>query len=217
MRILMATIFVCHCAGCLFAQQLPPLTVKEISLMLRSGYSSETILRDLSVRHFAGTFDPATEEQLRQSNASSALIDALKSGNNAASEEELAKAHKRIADAEIAAKELAEQDLGKQKIEAQSAAAQKAAIEMRRQAATRAEANLDARVINALSAPVGLGGRSPDQQRVYDRARAIAETQFPVSRVSSGSGTKDENNGERQKLIQQLTSDEGFVRDTLSR
>jgi hypothetical protein len=208
MRILLATIFVYHCAGCLFAQQSPPLTVKEIGLMLRSGYSSETILRDLSVRHFAGTFDLAAEEQLRQSNASSALIDALKSGNNAASEEELAKARKRIADAEIAAKELAEQELAEQKIEAQSAAAQKAAIEMRRQAATRAEANLDARVINALSAPTGgLVGRSPDQQRVYDRAAQIAQAEFPGQ----------ENQVEYRNRIDQLCQNEAFVRAALSR
>jgi tetratricopeptide (TPR) repeat protein len=85
MRILLAVVFVFYCTRSVFAE---PLTVKEISLMLRSGYKSETILRDLSARHFAGTLDPAAEQQLRDANASPALIDALKSGNNDAVSEE---------------------------------------------------------------------------------------------------------------------------------
>src|ERR1017187_1586506 len=116
MRILLATIFVCHCAGCLFAQQSLPLTVKEISLMLRSGLSSEMILRDLSARHFAGPLDLTAEEELRQANASPALLDALKNPNKAASEEELAQVRKI---AEVAA----------QKAEQEAAARQRAAAD----------------------------------------------------------------------------------------
>ena len=31
-----------------------PLTIKEISLMLRSGYSSNAIMQELAIRYFAG-------------------------------------------------------------------------------------------------------------------------------------------------------------------
>jgi hypothetical protein len=47
MRILLALVIVVNRAKYLFAGQLPSLTFKETGLMLRSGYSSETILRDL--------------------------------------------------------------------------------------------------------------------------------------------------------------------------
>src|ERR1700682_2322179 len=90
-RTLLAAIFVFHCTRCLFAGQLPPLTVKEISLMLRSGYSSETILRDLSARHFADRLDAVAEKELTGGHGSSELLDARKSGNNAASAEEAAR------------------------------------------------------------------------------------------------------------------------------
>ena len=78
MRILLATVLAFQCTRCVFAD---PLTVEEISLMLRCGYSSETVLRILSNRHFAGDLNPATEKQLTDVNASPALIDALKSGS----------------------------------------------------------------------------------------------------------------------------------------
>ena len=86
MRILLAAVLVFQCTRFVFAE---PLTVKEISLMLRSGYSSETVLRILSDRHFAGNLNPAAEKELTNVNASPALLDALKSGKNAATEKEL--------------------------------------------------------------------------------------------------------------------------------
>ncbi len=46
-----------------------PLTAKEIGLMLRSGYSSEAVMRELSARHFADSFDSTVEKQLVQSGA----------------------------------------------------------------------------------------------------------------------------------------------------
>lgn len=45
--------------------------------MLRCGCSNETILRNVSVRHFAGKVDPAGEKNLRAAHASPALIDAM--------------------------------------------------------------------------------------------------------------------------------------------
>lgn len=62
-----------------------PLTTKEISLMLRGGYSSEAVQRELSVRHFAPPCDVAAEKTLREAGAAQALIDALKSGSYASS------------------------------------------------------------------------------------------------------------------------------------
>ena len=58
-----------------------PLTIKEISLMLRGGYSSEAVQRELSVRHFAPPCDAAAEKILREAGAAPALIEALKSGS----------------------------------------------------------------------------------------------------------------------------------------
>lgn len=62
-----------------------PLTIKEITLMLRAGYSSETIQRDLSDRRLAETCGPAAEKALRDAGATPALIDAIKSGSYASS------------------------------------------------------------------------------------------------------------------------------------
>lgn len=67
--------FVC----CLTAAPTP-LTVKEVSLMLRSGFSSEVVLRELSKRKFADTLDPTSEEQLVKAGASQSLINTLESG-----------------------------------------------------------------------------------------------------------------------------------------
>jgi nucleoredoxin len=76
-----------------------PLTAKEVGLMLRSGYSSQSVQEELSARHFAGTFDIATEKALREAGASPALIAALKSGAYQSSP----------ADAQAAAAEIAAQ------------------------------------------------------------------------------------------------------------
>jgi nucleoredoxin len=58
-----------------------PLTTKEVTLMLRSGYSSEAVQRELSIRRFAESCDAAGEKALTDAGASPALIDALKSGS----------------------------------------------------------------------------------------------------------------------------------------
>jgi len=63
-----------------FAGNLPPMTAKEVSLMLRSGYSSEAVVRELTARHFMGTLDAAAEKNLAQAGASPALVAGLKSG-----------------------------------------------------------------------------------------------------------------------------------------
>lgn len=57
-----------------------PLTVKDVSLMLRSGYSSEAVQQELMARHFLGPLDANGEKNLTQAGASPALINALKTG-----------------------------------------------------------------------------------------------------------------------------------------
>jgi len=74
-----------------------PLTAKEIGLMLRSGYSSETVMRELSARHFADAFDSAVEKQLVQSGADQSLIDALRSGAYELSPSEMAAVKEKLA------------------------------------------------------------------------------------------------------------------------
>lgn len=57
-----------------------PLTVGEISLMLRAGYSSNTLMKELSNRHFVDVLDEAKERTLSNAGASAELIAALKTG-----------------------------------------------------------------------------------------------------------------------------------------
>lgn len=86
-----------------------PLTAKEIGLMLRSGYSSETILNDLATRHFSGTLDANSESELIKANASPILIQALKTGKLAASTDELVNAQQRTQANQVAAQRFAQQ------------------------------------------------------------------------------------------------------------
>jgi hypothetical protein len=65
---------------CCLSGAVTPLTVKEVSLMLRSGYSSDAVLQELSKRKFADTLDSTSEKQLVQAGASQSLIATLESG-----------------------------------------------------------------------------------------------------------------------------------------
>jgi len=58
--------------------------------MLRSGYSSEDVLRELATRKFADTFDSTLEKELVKAGATQSLIDALRSGVYQASETQVA-------------------------------------------------------------------------------------------------------------------------------
>jgi nucleoredoxin len=62
------------------AGNLPPLTLKDISLMLRSGYSSDVVEREATARHFIGTLDADGEKKLAEAGASPGLIKGLKTG-----------------------------------------------------------------------------------------------------------------------------------------
>jgi len=85
-----------------------PLTVNEISLMLRSGYSSNALIQELSTRHFADTVDEAKETTLVKAGASTELIAALKSGNYSLSPEKTAAVQEQMIAAEQRRTEQAE-------------------------------------------------------------------------------------------------------------
>ena len=57
-----------------------PMTLKDVSLMLRSGYSSAAVERELAARHFIGAIDATGEKSLLEAGASPALVTGLKSG-----------------------------------------------------------------------------------------------------------------------------------------
>jgi nucleoredoxin len=78
------------------AAQLP-LTVKEIGLMLRMGYSTNAITQELATRHFADTLDATKEAQLTQAGASVELIVALKSGTYSVAPGEIGRAKAQLA------------------------------------------------------------------------------------------------------------------------
>jgi nucleoredoxin len=80
MRLLLAALFLFALASSGFTSNPPPLTVKEVSLMLRSGYSPEAVEREVATRRFMGTLDAGAEKSLVQAGASPALINGLKSG-----------------------------------------------------------------------------------------------------------------------------------------
>lgn len=77
------------CLSLGFAVNCGALTLEEISLMLRSGFSSRTIMQEELVgARVYGTFDAEWEKEFVRLHASPALIGALKSGNYAPSETE---------------------------------------------------------------------------------------------------------------------------------
>ena len=100
MRFLLGSLHLFALASFGFAGNLPPLTAKEVSLMLRSGYSNEAVVREITVRHFMGTLDAAAEKNLTQAGASPALVAGIKSGTFAVPASEVA-----AVQAELAAKE----------------------------------------------------------------------------------------------------------------
>jgi hypothetical protein len=83
--------------------------------MLRSGYSNEVILNDLATRHFTGPLDAKSESELAKANASSALLEALRTGNFAASKDELRQAQRKENLARIAAQQFQQQQQQQQR------------------------------------------------------------------------------------------------------
>ncbi|HJT81013.1 MAG TPA: thioredoxin-like domain-containing protein [Chthoniobacterales bacterium] len=84
------------CLATLSAYAAPvPLTTNEIGLMIRTGYTSKTILEELANRRFADSFDATKEAQLLRAGASPELVIALKSGRYAVTAQELAAAQEK--------------------------------------------------------------------------------------------------------------------------
>src|SRR5690349_5583863 len=75
-----------------------PLTVSEISLMLRSGYSSTTLMKELSTRRFVDVLDEGKEKTLMNAGASQELIAALKNGSYSLSADKTAAVLERMED-----------------------------------------------------------------------------------------------------------------------
>lgn len=71
-----------------------PLTVSEISLMLRTGYSSAAVEHELAIRHFADTLDATKRKNLMNAGATPQLLDLLQSGTFAAPQDEMEKARR---------------------------------------------------------------------------------------------------------------------------
>jgi nucleoredoxin len=77
MRVVLVLLF---CVSFALAGPLAPLTLKDVSLMLRSGYSSAAVEKELAERHFLGGLDATGEKSLIQAGATPALITAIRSG-----------------------------------------------------------------------------------------------------------------------------------------
>jgi hypothetical protein len=109
MRTTLAVIVLSFCTAILFSDVLP-LTVDEISLMLRSGYSSDDVIRELSTRHFGEAYSADVEKELARYKASPALIEALKSNKYAASPDEMRRAQAKVAEMKTSAQGYANQE-----------------------------------------------------------------------------------------------------------
>jgi nucleoredoxin len=96
-RLLVIVLFLFAAAFSNVTGRILPLTVKGVCLMLRSGYSSETVQQELAVRHLAEAYDAVAEKALREAGATPALVDAIKSGSYAVSPAELKAAQEEVA------------------------------------------------------------------------------------------------------------------------
>jgi thiol-disulfide isomerase/thioredoxin len=91
-------LLVCVCSFPVIARaELAALTTNDISLMLRTGYSSKTVLKELAQRKFADTIDSTQETQLIHAGATPELLLTLKSGTFTLSEEEISRIQERKA------------------------------------------------------------------------------------------------------------------------
>lgn len=99
-------------AGCIATALavVPPISNKEIALMLRSGYSSESVLQEITSRHVLDALDPATKKAMIEFGASPALIGALETGAFAASPSQVDEAKRQSADVAVRRAAQIEQD-----------------------------------------------------------------------------------------------------------
>ena len=75
-----------------------PITVKELSLMLRGGYTSDDVLHETAGRPLLEPLDEAAEKTLVQAGADARLINALKTSRPTLSDADAAAARQRQAD-----------------------------------------------------------------------------------------------------------------------
>ena len=75
-----------------------PMTIKELSLMLRGGYTSDDVLRETAGRPLLEPLDAAAEKTLVQAGADAHLINTLKTAHRTLSDDELAAIRQRQAD-----------------------------------------------------------------------------------------------------------------------
>jgi hypothetical protein len=143
------------------------LTVKDIGLMLRSGYSSKAILADLATRHFAETLDANHESYLLDLHASPELIAALKSGQYGASlQEKIARVTVPIQQADEA-KRMTQQAADRQSEERQQLAQRKPQIVV---------APVSAQTTEFLTpSEIAAKQREAKQAAIAERARYCAE------------------------------------------
>ena len=74
-----------------------PVTVKELCLMLRSGYTGDEVLRETSGRPLLEPLDDPNEKLLRAAGADTRLVDALRATHPALSADEAAAARQHAA------------------------------------------------------------------------------------------------------------------------
>ena len=75
-----------------------PVTIKELSLMLRGGYTSDDVLRETAGRPLLDPLDAAAEKTLVQAGADARLINALKTNRPALTDAQAADARQHQAD-----------------------------------------------------------------------------------------------------------------------
>ncbi len=74
--------------------ELPPLTMKDVGLMLRTGYSSDSVLQEVQRRRVRGVLDEPAKQSLTEFGGSPELISALASGTFSLSESEAEEARR---------------------------------------------------------------------------------------------------------------------------
>jgi nucleoredoxin len=97
MRRLLLTLLLAGTAFSAALSQPLPLTIKEVCLMLRAGFSSQTVQQELSIRCLADSYDAAAEKALREAGAAPALMDAIKRGSYASAPAGAQKAKEELA------------------------------------------------------------------------------------------------------------------------
>ena len=205
-RFTVAIICAFLCTGC-FIADCAAITLDEIGLMLRSGVSSQAIMKkELTRGPVYGTFDAERAEEFKTI-ASPALIEALKSGKYAASEaEELARQ-----------KAIEQQAAWQQRVEA----AQQAIDEKAQQAAEQRTAAHEPRTAKIVVADAKTGPDVRTPSEIAAEAKAASQAKIAAREkycqehpaecetllaIQSASGAPERARGEAQRAQRDLRS-----------